>query len=231
MDVMFPGTCPVCNGTALHRGETCCIACQRRLSELVDTDYCARCGADAGPFERVEGRCPQCRRQAWSVSGLVRVARYDGVIQSLVQRFKFGGRQDLDRYLGGLMGAAVAGAPWFSEVAFFVPVPSPWQRSGRRGFSPTALLAREVARVVRRPSIPLLHAQRYWPRQVGQTAVRRRENVRGVFGVRPSRIVARPPICLIEDVVTTGATLNEASRALRRAGYTQIYAVVIARVP
>jgi predicted amidophosphoribosyltransferase len=128
-----------------------------------------------------------------------------------------------------MMAAAISGAPWAEDVQWVAPIASPWQRRWRRGFWPTGLLAGEVARRIDRPVVPLLATTRYWGRQVGRPAKDRRENVRGVFRVRPVRTDDRPAVCLIEDVVTTGATISEAARALRHAGYGRVYVAILAR--
>lgn len=199
------------------------------LNALAASPYCARCGADAGLFELAEQRCVECRNDAWAIKGLVRVARYDGLVGSLVRQFKHGGWQHLDAFLGSLMAAAISGAAWADEVQWIVPIASPWQRRWHRGFAPTTLLARDVARRLGRPMVPLLATRRYWGRQVGRRAHDRRENVRGVFRVRAVRTEDRPAVCLIEDVVTTGATINEAARALKHAGYGRVYVAIVAR--
>jgi ComF family protein len=227
--LLFPRICPGCGDVTDEANAVCCEACAFELNESASADYCRRCGSDAGLFEMTEQRCPQCRNEAWSISGLVRVARYDGLVGALVRRFKHGAWQHLDAFLGGMMAAAISGATWADEVQWVAPIASPWQRRWRRGFWPTGLLAREVARRIDRPFVPLLAANRYWGRQVGRLAKDRRENVRGVFRVRAVRTSDRPAVCLIEDVVTTGATINEAARALRHAGYGRVYVAILAR--
>lgn len=227
---VFPRICPRCSGVAYDGGSPCCEACTRELSGLITDQYCRRCGADAGLFELTERRCPQCRTQGWSLAGIVRVAKYEQVMGDLIRRFKYARGQQLDAFLSGLLAAAIAGAPWAGELQMLVPIPSPWQRRWSRGFWPTGLLADGAARRLGVPRVRLLTTTRYWPRQVAQESpAQRRENVRGVFRVRPTRLDDRPPVCLIEDVSTTGATINEAARTLRRAGFTRVYAAILAR--
>ena len=228
--MVFPGICPGCQGVAYEPGSSpCCEVCTQELARSVTPLYCRRCAADAGPFELTHLRCPRCRNETWLLSGLVRVGRYDGLLADLIRRFKTRGWQQLDAYLGSLLSAAIAGAAWADELEALVPIPSPWQRRWWRGFWPTGLLADAVARQLKLPRVDLLAARRYWARQVAQTPVQRRENVRGVFRARARGTDRRPAICLVEDVCTTGSTINEAARTLRQAGFDRVYAAILAR--
>jgi ComF family protein len=159
---------------------------------------------------------------------------FEGAAADFVRRFKYAAPG-----LGGLDPAADAVALLLArEAAALVPGPSPdalvpvplhRARVRRRGFAPAAVLARALARERRVPALAALRRVRDTPSQTGLDAAGRRRNVAGAFAA--SRALPGPTLWLVDDVVTTGATLGEAARALRAAGAARVAAVCLARTP
>lgn len=176
----------------------------------------------------IDNRCGYCREQGSKFKAFVRVGPYAGPIRSLILQFKH--RKTLDRLLGGWMSDAYVRWSIQPSVDIWTGVPSPFLRRLQRGFQPTQLLAREIARHTGRPCRPLLAMARYVPPfHHGMTATHRRDAIHGAFrAVAPTEIEGRV-IGLIDDVTTTGATLDEGRRTLRKAGAKGVVAVVIAR--
>jgi ComF family protein len=110
-----------------------------------------------------------------------------------------------------------------------VPVPLHPARIRARGFAPAAVLARALARALGAPAAPALRRVRDTPSQTGLDRPGRRRNVAGAFA--PARPLPGATIWLVDDVVTTGATLGEAARVLRAAGAGRVAAVCVARTP
>jgi predicted amidophosphoribosyltransferase len=153
------------------------------------------------------------------------------VLRTLVLRFK---REFvLDGLLGRLLGEAIQGRIDPRLVDLWVPVPSHWRRRLSLGFQPSALLARVAVREWGGRLEPALQAIRYvrpFHLSGKMTAAQRAQAIKGAFRVTNRKTVEGLAICLIDDVMTTGATLAEARRALRAAGAAKVYAAVVAKV-
>jgi ComF family protein len=169
-----------------------------------------------------------------TLAACVAAVAFEGVVEDWIHRFKYPGLglSGLDpapgRTLGRLVveAAALAAGP---DPALIVPVPLHTRPLRRRGFNPAALLARSLARASGAAIAPTgLNRLRDTPSQTGLDRGARRRNVRGAFAAAP-RLRAPSDVWLVDDVVTTGATLREAARALRAAGARRIVAVCAAR--
>jgi len=157
------------------------------------------------------------------------VARFDGAMQELIHGLKYSDRHDARRLFGRWL--AEAGGELLPGCDVILPVPlDRWRLLGRR-FNQAAILAGELARLTGLPTDPMvLQKRKRTASQVGLTHNQRRLNVSGAFAVaRPDRIAGRN-VLLIDDVITTGATLDAAARCLRRAGAARIDVLALARV-
>jgi len=193
------------------------------LLDLLGRDRCARCRSAAGPL------CPRCLASLppappRRVPGLARILvplAYEGAARALVLDLKLRGRRAAAAPLADAMGAAVAAEGLDGEVLAWVPARRADVRV--RGFDHAHELARALEVRLGLPALPLLsRVGPVRPDQVGLTAGERARNLRGAFIARgcPARVV------VVDDVVTTGATLGACARCLRRAGAVQVEAVV-----
>ncbi|GJQ25803.1 MAG: amidophosphoribosyltransferase [Phycisphaerae bacterium] len=231
LDLVFPRTCSACGIPVGHAGAEWCARCAVELSALLERDYCQRCGETAGAYLLTEGVCTDCtqRRSSLRFTRFARVGRYRGALRGLVLRFK---RQfALDQLLGGLLADAVRGVMDPQQIDVWVPVPSHWRRRLELGCWPTRLLAEAMARRLGGAVWPALRATRYirpfHARRLSSTE--RLKEIRGAFAVRRELELSGLNIGLVDDVMTTGATLGEARRTLRAAGVKDVYAAVLAR--
>jgi predicted amidophosphoribosyltransferase len=175
--------------------------------------------------------------------------RYDEVARTLVHAFKYGDRLDLAPTMGRWM--ANAGRTLLDEADALVPVPLHWRRQWARRFNQSALLAQMISKEVvskeligkeankggnRSGTLPVaykaLKRVKATPQQVGLSQSARAQNVQGAFRVPPDgrAEVAGRRLILIDDVLTSGATMDACARALLRAGAAQVDALVFARV-
>lgn len=210
MGALFPSTCSGCG----ERDEGLCEACLERVV-LIRAQGCFYCGrlADRGKT------CPTCRRRS-ALSGVFIAAYYEPPLKEAIWQFKYDGR----RALAGSLAPLLDEAARTGRAQALVPVPLARRREWWRGYNQ----ARELAR--RLPGDrPVLEALRRRPGgrpQVELTRRERLENLGGAFmavGPLPSRVL------LIDDVATTGATLEAAARSLREAGVREVWAAVLAR--
>lgn len=153
------------------------------------------------------------------------VFQYGGPIADAIHRFKYRGRSDLSARLGGLMGEAALG--WAGEVDGVVPVPLHWRRRRWRGYDQAALLARPVARTLGvRVLFRGLRRVRHTASQIELPHHERARNMAGAFV--PGRLRGAKTALLVDDVRTTGATLQAASDALRAGGVREVRTLVLA---
>jgi ComF family protein len=161
--------------------------------------------------------------------GFARIGEYDGLIRSLICQYKFARRQYLDKQLGALLATAVQIQPWTCELDGLVPVPISWRPRLRYGFSPPHSLAQQIGASLALPVLPMLYERGKRHSQVGLSLADRPGNVRGVFRLHRAARPAGGIFCIVDDVSTTGATVQEAARVLKKAGATRVYAAVLAK--
>jgi ComF family protein len=229
LDVGLPPLCPSCRELLGHGGALC-ASCWSRLS-FIAPPYCERLGIpfvyDPGPgilSMQAIADPPAYRRARAAV-------RFDDVSRALVHALKYGDRLDLAPTLGRWM--ANAGRPLLADADALVPVPLHWRRLWARRFNQSATLAKEISG---QSGVPIAHAAlkrvKATVQQVGLSKSERALNVQGAFKV-PSEGKAEVTgrrLILVDDVLTSGATVDACARALLRAGAASVDALVFARV-
>jgi ComF family protein len=200
------------------------------LGELVSPTRCAACD------ERVRPRvlfCPACavsveKADRWAPrSGYSCVFDYGGAVATAITLLKYRGRSDLGARLGAVM--AEEARHLASAVDVVIPVPLHARRLAERGYNQSALIAEPVARRIGALHLPCaLDRVRDTPRQTALPRAPRLANLRKAFAVRKPGFVRGCRVLLVDDVRTTGATLEACAEALDRAGVRQILAFVLA---
>ncbi|CAO3376816.1 ComF family protein [Azospirillum argentinense] len=229
LDTLLPPRCLCCGG-AVDRQGGLCAPCWSGLT-FIAPPACACCGT---PFDfALEGEplCGACIAEPPLFARARAVLAYDDGSRPLVLGFKHGDRIHAAGAYGAWM--ARAGAELLADADLLAPVPLHRLRLFRRRYNQAALLAQAAGRQAGRPVIPdLLVRRRSTPSQGGLDRSGRRRNVKGAFAVRPgleSRVAGKR-IVLVDDVLTTGATLSECARVLLRAGAERVDALTLARV-
>ena len=213
--------CAVCE---LAAGDPLCAGCAR--------DYfasgAARCPVCALRVAVAGSRCGQCLRASPHYDATVALADYAPPVDRMIAALKFNGRLPLADVFGRLL--ARAAAPVLTDVDALCPVPLAFERQAERGFNQAHAIARRIARDSRRPLRPeLLLRIRHTAAQMELPQDARRRNVRGAFAARGDLAGLR--VAVVDDVMTTGATLDEVAAALKRAGASAVLNLVVARTP
>jgi ComF family protein len=229
LDVALPPLCPSCR-EPLGDGVGLCASCWSKLS-LIEPPYCARLGIpfvyDPGPgllsMEAIANPPAYDRARA--------AVRYDDIARSLVLSFKYGDRLDLAPMMGRWM--ARAGRELLTGADALLPVPLHWRRLWARRFNQAAALAGAISRISGVAVLDgALKRVRATPQQVGLSKTDRADNVQSAFRVPPEQkaAVAGRRLVLIDDVLTSGATVDACARTLLRAGAAHVDVLVFARV-
>ncbi|MGH7827766.1 MAG: double zinc ribbon domain-containing protein [Candidatus Binatia bacterium] len=236
VDWLYPPRCRACGGR-IHGPdfEYFCSSCRPQI-QIISHPLCTVCGRpffDAGGEDHLCGGCLSrpsrfVAARAWACYPRDQLAEHP--LRRVVQKFKYGRKVSLGKPLGRLMAAGCEEFLTGCEVDLILPVPLHPKRLRWRGFNQSVLLAREVSRAY---GIPL---NRYALCREKETAPQtelseddRKRNVRGAFSVASKEAINGRRILLIDDVYTSGATVNECCRALKRAGAKAVYVVTLAR--
>jgi ComF family protein len=231
LDLVLPPGCAGC-ARLVSRGAALCAACDRAI-ERIERGACCAC-QEAAAIAAGEA-CAACAGGARLLDACCAAAWFTGAGAAWVRRFKYAAPG-----LGGLDPGAEAVALALAREAAaripgpapdaLIPVPQHPARVRRRGFQPAAILARALARELGSRFAPRALARvRDTPSQTGRSRAARLRNVSGCFALVHPPAAAR--VWLVDDVVTTGATLGEAARVLRRAGFARVGALCLARTP
>lgn len=189
-------------------------------------DYCDRCASSIGPYETDEFGCASCRNRRLPWSRAIRLGEYHGDLAQFVKAIKFAGRSKLAFDLGVTLGDALRRAGLDADRASVVPMPMPAIRKFTRPCEHAAEIAAGVSHALDAPLVRALSA-RYRPSQRSYPASMRRQNVRGAFRLRRGVSLAGRAVVLVDDVLTTGSTMQAACRALREAGRPEIWAAPV----
>jgi ComF family protein len=203
-----------------------CARCWSRVTPTAPP-LCEQCG-DPLPSWRVisleHARCPRCRRGRSHVRRSRAIGQYEGALREIVHALKYDGRRSLARPLGAML--AQSGAELLQDADLVVAVPLHRSRHRARGFNQAAELARNLGL----PVSAALKRVRATPSQTDLPAAKRHANVRHAFAVRRGAKVAGATVVLVDDVSTTGATLDACARVLIEAGAREVRALTVARV-
>lgn len=227
IDLVFPPRCACCSSWGAPA--PLCEVCAQDLALERRAEFCPICAGTTGPHEASWDGCGFCRDVRLRVSGTGRVGAYAGRTKALVLQYKYYQRQDVAPLLVEWLADAVSAAPWSSRVDIVTYVPTHWLRVVQGRFHIARTLAEGVALRLELPCAGLLRRTRSGPRQVGLSYAQRVGNVRGAFSLIPGTGLLGARILIIDDVRTTGATLEECAKALRRGRAAEVYAAVVAR--
>ena len=225
--------CAACDAPLTHPlTSPICATCWLGVARITPP-CCVRCGEPQASWRASQPLCVRCRRRETSIAIARSAARYEGSLRLILHAFKYGGRRLLAAPLAALM--LKAAEDLLSDADAVVPVPlHPW-RAWRRGFNQ----ADDLARCLGLPVWRVLRRCRHGPPQAGLPAAQRHANVRAAFALRrgppglrltsSAHLLRNRSVVLIDDVMTTGATLEACAVVLREAGVRSVRALTVAR--
>jgi len=233
---LYPPRCAVCGDRfGLEAARRVCEPCLARV-EKIPQPICAICGAPMQSANAIEDRCALCLDQRPHFARARAVARYRPSAESdrrslpsLIRRHKYGLDQSLQKALAEFLGDELPYSSGDCDVV--IPVPLHHRRLWWRGFNQAALLAMTISRRLDKPiDLEALMRRRMTIPQTSQDHDARRRNVRRAFAVRRPAVIKGRRVLLIDDVMTTGATVDECARVLMAAGAVRVDVLTLARV-
>jgi ComF family protein len=238
--VLFPSDCRICGQPLLNISRLpVCLECLKGVVPIRG-NVCSICGelvlsSYAEADEDGLLRCPVCRRVSRPFARAVAYGSYDDALRELVHLLKYNGVRPAAAVLGSMLAEALATLqPEFTQnPVLMIPVPLYKGKRHQRGFNQAELIARHALKVLSGSPLELrtdtLVRTRDTHSQIGLTSHQRRENLRGAFAVARAERVTGREIVLVDDVYTTGTTVTECAKVLRRAGAAEVWVATVAR--
>jgi competence protein ComFC len=228
VSLLYPQVCTVCGGRT-RAGEYLCEGCEAKAIRII-APFCQRCsepfeGAIAAAFT-----CANCAHRTIHFDAAVAAYRGRGIVRQIIHDFKYGRQIHLRHLVARWLYAALdderVRGRGFDLV---VPVPLHPTRRRERGFNQASLLAEMLSGRISLPCKPVLKRVRYTTTQTALDRAERMENLHNAFRLRKNTDVRGLRVLLVDDVLTTGSTLSECARILKRSGAISVYAATAAR--
>lgn len=230
LEFLFPPVCLLCGSTKVCRKG--CFICKECLDSIsfISHPVCTRCGK---PFLTETTRdhvCGNCLTQKYSFNVVRALGRYEGALEKIIHNFKYKQKFSMIHILRFLLDHISNHDIIFSSYDLLIPVPLHRSRLRRRGFNQSVLLGNILKEKYRLPlgTTILRRAVPTLP-QVSLPVQARKVNMQNAFTVKKPQSVKGKSILLLDDVYTTGATINECARALKKSGAARVDGFVIAR--
>ncbi len=225
--LVWPAVCANCAKSIGETDGQLCKECWGELLACTGSEYCPRCGRNATRYAIVQGCCPDCQGKDFIFDSIARSGLYAKALRKMILAFK-SDRTELISVLAFLANSTLQACNFYDNIHLFVPVPLHWSRRLARGCNQSLLLAKKLKHPKATISTDLVRTRRTKPQVAAVSAAARAANVGGAFAVRYRHLFEGQNICLVDDIKTTGATLNECAKTLKNAGATKVFALVLA---
>lgn len=228
-DGLYPRVCPGCGVKSDRCDRYLCNACWSRI-DFLDSCVCDICGNPATGSPAAAFVCDHCRRKKPAFDRARSAVRFSGVCRTMLHSFKYGNALWLTADIADLMlGALQTGFEW-ARIDAVIPVPLYRTRLRERTYNQALVLAKSLARRIdRRVDGESLRRVRATATQTHYNSRQRSENIAGAFSVVRPQWIAGRTLLLVDDVMTTGATLGECAKELKKNGAATVLALSAAR--
>ena len=227
LDLLFPPSCPCCKEIAGDNDRPLCRECRSQL-KFIKTPYCSCCGR-VFPGSGNNHLCGDCLNSSWAFDKARSLFSYEKIIAGLIHKLKYAGDMnglEAIEWMSGQSGVLQD----LDTPDIILPVPLHIKRLRQRGFNQAMILAQVLFPHDRRKiRFDLLSRQANTTSQAGLSGIERRKNLRNAFSVKIPSEIAEKKTLIIDDVFTTGSTVNECAKALKTAGCKRVEILTICR--
>lgn len=221
-EAYFPSFCVNCRTETDLANQFICRQCLS-LIELLKFSACPKCNR----LNKNGKYCSGCKNKS-SLTGIIVAAKYDGPVRELIHHLKYSKMQSISELLGAMICQKLSRIKLTGQL-LLVPVPLHPKRQLSRGFNQSELLAKVIHKKLKIPFALALKRRKNTPQQMKLKRSLRLKNLEDAFQCsRPNEIIGKT-VLLVDDVSTTGSTLNECAQVLRSAGAKQVFGVVVAK--
>ena len=226
--LIYPPTCAGCT-RAFNSDKPFCPDCFSAL-DLISDPYCPLCGIPFGAKTTISHLCGDCLGSHHRFDRARSTGIYQGLIREVINRFKYGGQTFLVRPLARMLMGPAEELIRLHRIDMIVPVPLHYRRLRQRGFNQASLLARRLGSLLRIPvDYSSLRRTRWTEPQIGLSRNQRAANVKGAFSLKAMEKVKGKGVLLLDDVLTTGETVNQCARVLQDGGAREVVVLTVAR--
>ena len=227
MALLWPGLCDVCGESIAAADGRLCQNCWDKLLVCTSGHYCRVCGGDASEYATMPAGCGGCNDEKIHFDAIARAGVYETALRDMILAFKLNDRTELASCLCMLADSALQGSSFADQIDYFVPVPLHWRRQWMRGYNQSLLICKGLTHPTAQISTDLARI-RYTQKQFNLSHTKRRRNVAGAFAPRKGHPFKGRNICLVDDISTSMATLNECAKTLKQAGADKVFSLVLA---
>ncbi len=221
--LFFPKICLSCDERLLDNEQFLCSNCFKSLVFL--KDICPICGAP-----KTEEKCRVCQTNEFFFDKARSVFMFNKVVQNLIHEFKYNEMTMIAKFLGKLSQEYIEKSKPFDHIDYVVPVPLHKVKKRSRGFNQSEYITRQIARNMNWKHLPrLIKRKRFTETQTKLNKEQRRKNVSFAFKINPKYDIKGKNILLVDDVFTTGATVNSITAVLKEKQVNKVYVFTIGR--
>lgn len=230
-DALFPPLCIACAELLPGGDEVFCVKCRSFICYM-NRSHCPVCGAVYPDSPAVDHLCGRCLREQPDYDKARAVCSYEGIILDAIHKFKYGRNLTIGAALARLLASFEFNDFDIGAFDLILPVPLHIRRLRRRGFNQSLIFARALAKKYKvELDFSILKRKNQTLSQTGLDKKARSSNIRGAFCVFSPEKLKGKNVLIVDDVYTTGATLNECAKTLKKAGAAMVGAITLARVP
>ena len=223
IDLIYPRTCFSCNCSIEHPRQYLCPDCENKMEPV--KEFCEKCGSYP-----VKNLCNHCSDNNYSFSRARSVYKFGKEVQVLVHNLKYNEFSGIARFFARKMAEYINSMELFNRIDLICPVPLHKVKKRERGYNQAELISKKLSDILNIRHLPhLIKRKKYTETQTSLSKRERKNNVKNAFRISNKYNIADKNILLIDDVFTTGATVNSISNLLKHNGVGKIYVLTIAR--